>query len=45
MESDDSEDGNRCIVDLTAFIRIYMAYLQRYMRCGYAFLCFERVRI
>ena len=45
MESDDSEDGNRCIVELKAFLREYMAYLLRYSRCGYAFLCFERVRI
>ena len=45
MESDDSEDGNRCIVNIKAFLRIYMAYLHRYFWCGYAFLCFERVRI
>ena len=46
MDSDsDSDDGNRCFCGVTAFIREYMAYLLRYWRVGYAFLCFERVRI
>ena len=45
MDSDGSEDGNRCFDNLTQFLRIYMAYLRRYYRLGCAFLCFERVRI
>ncbi len=52
MESDDSDDGNRCFFGLNSFFRmcskfkyIYRAYLRSFLERGYAFLCFEEMRI